>query len=157
MDFDKELSEIYPWILRMARKYCRTREDAEDLAGDTVYRLLINRDKFDCSRSLKPWCVVIMENLYITMYNRKSIINFVCYDMAMENISSCNASDLTLFHEVLAGIRRCFEKTKCIDCMIYFSKGYSYKEISEFLNIPIGTVKSRISYDRKKLYKELNL
>ena len=53
MDFEKELSEIYPWILRVARKFCCSMQDAEDLAGDTVYKLLVNRDKFDCSKPLR--------------------------------------------------------------------------------------------------------
>ncbi len=39
MDFDKELSEIYSWILHVARRYCVTRQDAEDLASDTVYKI----------------------------------------------------------------------------------------------------------------------
>lgn len=55
MDFEKELSEIYPWILKVARKFCCSMQDAEDLAGDTVYKLLVNRDKFDCSKPLQPW------------------------------------------------------------------------------------------------------
>ena len=41
MDFEKELSEIYPWILKVARKFCCSMQDAEDLAGDTVYKPLI--------------------------------------------------------------------------------------------------------------------
>ena len=41
MDFEKELSEIYPWILKVARKFCCSMQDAEDLAGDTVYKLLV--------------------------------------------------------------------------------------------------------------------
>ena len=40
-------------------------QDAEDLAGDTVYKLLVNRDKFDCSKPLQPWCLIIMRNTYI--------------------------------------------------------------------------------------------
>lgn len=65
MDFEKELSEIYPWILKVARKFCCSMQDAEDLAGDTVYKLLVNRDKFDCSKPLQPWCLIIMRNTYI--------------------------------------------------------------------------------------------
>ena len=70
MDFEKELSEIYPWILKVARKFCCSMQDAEDLAGDTVYKLLVNRDKFDCSKPLQPWCLIIMRNTYIIRYNR---------------------------------------------------------------------------------------
>ena len=57
-DFDEQLSEIYPWVQRTARKFCFSLQDAEDLANDTIYKLLLNRDKFDCSKPLKPWCLV---------------------------------------------------------------------------------------------------
>lgn len=53
MDFEKELSEIYPWMLCIARKFCKSIQDAEDLAGDTVCKVLTSRDKFDTSKSLK--------------------------------------------------------------------------------------------------------
>lgn len=33
MDFEKEVSEIYPWILRVAKRFCRSMQDAEDLWG----------------------------------------------------------------------------------------------------------------------------
>ena len=46
-NFDQELSDIYPWLLRMARRYCYSMQDAEDLVGDTVYKVLLNRDRFD--------------------------------------------------------------------------------------------------------------
>ena len=157
MDFNKELSEVYPWILAVARRYCRSRQDAEDLAGETVYKMLSNRDKFDCSKSLKIWGFVLLHNTYITIYNKKSMIPFVSYDIGLENCFSCSSSDLTLFRDAIATIRRCLRKSNCIDCVIYFAKGYSYEEISDFLNIPIGTVKSRISYGRKQLYQEMNL
>ena len=81
MDFEKELSEIYPWILKVARKFCCSMQDAEDLAGDTVYKLLVNRDKFDCSKPLQPWCLIIMRNTYIIRYNRNSLIHFTGLDM----------------------------------------------------------------------------
>ena len=44
-DFDEQLSEIYPWVQRTARKFCFSLQDAEDLANDTIYKLLLNRDK----------------------------------------------------------------------------------------------------------------
>ena len=38
MDFEKEIALIYPWIVKVARKYCWSTQDAEDLANDTVYK-----------------------------------------------------------------------------------------------------------------------
>ena len=81
MDFEKVLSEISPWLLRVARIYCCSMLVAEDLAGDTVYKLLVNRDKFDCSKPLQPWCLIVMRNTYIIRYNRNSLIHFTGLEM----------------------------------------------------------------------------
>lgn len=155
MDFDKELSVIYPWILQIARKYRLSTQDTEDLVGETVYKMLLNRDKFNHVKSLKPWCLTVMQNTFITEYNRKSLIHFVSYNTTIESSSFCSASDLASFNDVIATIHRCSQKTRCMDCLIYYAQGYSYDEISEFLNIPVGTVRSRISHGRKLLYQEL--
>ena len=117
MDFEKEVSEIYPWILRVAKRFCRSMQDAEDLAGDTVYKMLINRDKFDVSKPLKPWCLAVMQNTYITQYNRNSLIHFIGYDSAVENASSDYASNLAMFNDVLSAIRRCAQKSCCMDSL----------------------------------------
>lgn len=156
MDFEKELSELYPWILRVAKKFCRSMQDAEDLAGDTVYKLLINQDKFDTSKPLKPWCLAVMQNTYITQYNRNSLIHFIEYDLEIEKISSDNASSMLMFNDIIGVINRCAQKSRCIDSLVYCAQGYSYDEISELLNISVGTVKSRISFGRKILNQELN-
>lgn len=156
MDFEKEVSEIYPWILCVARRFCRSMQDAEDLAGDTVYKMLINRDKFDVSKPLKPWCLAVMQNTYITQYNRNSLIHFIGYDSAVEDVSSDYASNLAMFNDVVSAIRRCARKSCCMDSLIYCAQGYSYDEISELLNVPTGTVRSRISFGRKMLYQELD-
>jgi len=141
MDFEKELSEIYPWILRVARKFCCSMQDAEDLAGDTVYKLLVNRDKFDCSKPLQPWCLIVMRNTYIIRYNRNSLIHFTAHSI--------------LFDDLVSTIQRCAKKSRCIDSVMYYASGYSYDEISEILNIPVGTVRSRISSGRKMIWHEL--
>lgn len=156
MDFEKELSELYPWILRVAKKFCRSMQDAEDLAGDTVYKMLINQDKFDKSKPLKPWCLAVMQNTYITQYNRNSLIHFIEYDLEMEKISSDNAASMVMFNDIMCAIHRCAQKSLCMDSLIYCAQGYSYDEISELLNISIGTVRSRISFGRKILNQELN-
>lgn len=156
MDFEKELSEIYPWILKVARKFCCSMQDAEDLAGDTVYKLLVNRDKFDCSKPLQPWCLIVMRNTYIIRYNRNSLIHFTGLDMVDGSaISNCTAHSI-LFDDLVSTIQRCAKQSRCIDSVMYYASGYSYDEISEILHIPVGTVRSRISFGRKKISQELN-
>ena len=155
MDFDKELSDIYPWILRLARKYCFSVQDAEDLAGDTVYKMLANRDRFDSTKSIKPWCLVVMQNTFITQYNRNSLVYFTGYDSAVGKNSDLNPYDCTLLNDILSVIRRCARKSCCVESVIYYAKGYSYDEISRILHIPVGTVRSRISLGRKLLCERM--
>lgn len=155
MSFEQSLLEIYPWIFRVAKRYCSSTQDAEDLAGDTVYKILQNQDKFDCSKPMKPWCIAVMQNTYITRYNRSSLIHFTGYDSVEEKALDYTYESV-LFNDLLSAISRCAQKTCCIDSVMYYAEGYSYDEISEILNIPIGTVRSRISFGRKKISQELD-
>lgn len=156
-DFNNEVADLYSWLFKIAKKYCSSISDAEDLVGDTVYKVLCNKDKFEDGRALKPWCEVIMLNTYITGYNRRSLVEFVRCD-SIGDILSCHfASDRIIVHDILASIKRCYRKSCSMECVIYNAKGYSYEEISMILNIPVGTVRSRISIGRELLKKEMGL
>lgn len=157
MDFNNEVASLYPWLLRIAGRYCSSSCDVEDLVGETIYKVLSNKEKFEEGRALKPWCEVIMLNTYITEYNRKSLVRFVSCDGAKE-ILSCNlASDEIMIHDILDIIERCRHKSCCIDCVLFYAEGYSYDEISKIFNIPVGTVARRISNGKTLLKKELGL
>lgn len=155
MSFEQSLLDIYPWIFRVAKRFCSSTQDAEDLASDTVYKILQNRDKFDCSKPMKPWCIAVMQNTYITRYNRNSLIHFTGYDSVEEGIALDYTYESVLFNDLLLAISRCAQKTCCIDSVMYYAEGYSYDEISEILNIPVGTVRSRISSGRKFILQEI--
>ena len=70
-------------------------------------------------------------------------------------ISNCTAHSI-LFDDLVSTIQRCAKKSRCIDSVMYYAEGYSYEEISEILNIPVGTVRSRISSGRKFLLQEIS-
>lgn len=156
MDFDNALSEIYPWILQTARKYCRSLQDAEDLAGETVMKMLLNRDKFDSSKPIKPWCIAVMQNTFITLYNRSALVHFTSYDEVVEYSSSYCAHSAIIVHDVLSAIHRCANRSCCMECVIYYAKGYSYNEISTLMGVSVDIVKSRISFGRKIIRKEID-
>ena len=155
MSFEQALLEIYPWIFRVARRFCSSVQDAEDLAGDTVYKILQNQDKFDCSKPMKPWCIAVMQNTYITRYNRNSLIHFTGLDIVDRSATSNCTTHSILFDDLVSTIQRCAKKSRCIDSVMYYASGYSYDEISEILNIPVGTVRSRISSGRKLILQEI--
>lgn len=157
MSFEDRIVEIYPWMKRLSRRYCRCMEDAEDLVNDTVFKMLANRHRFMDHKDLKPWCLVIMQNTYIINYNRKMRFEILCIDSIAHLISNLNAFDRTAFGDVLAVIRKCSKMSLCMESVALYAKGYSYDEISIMVKIPVGTVRSRIYAGRKLLYKLLNM
>lgn len=157
MSFEDELIGIYPWIFRIAKKYCKTSQDAEDLVGDTVYKMLVNRDKFDKTKSIKPWCLVVMRNTFITKYNRDSLLQLEEINPTVEQAPAYSASNIMLLDDIISTVKRCLKKSRSVECVMYYAEGYSYDEISELTKIPVGTVRSRISYGRKLLAKELEI
>lgn len=119
--------------------------------------MLVNRDKFDRNRNMKPWCLIVMQNTYITQYHRKSLIPFVNYPDVIERYSSFDVLSHSILQDMLSIIQRCARKSCCIESVTYYAEGYSYDEISDILNIPVGTVRSRISFGRKILFRAFNM
>lgn len=155
MRFEDEVAGLYPWIRNLARKYHRNPMDAEDLAHDTVCKMLCSRNLYDEGKPLKPWCEAIMQNTYITTYNRRMKVQFVRGDVSWSAVSDLHAGDGLELREAVECIERCRMRSRCIDCALFFAKGYSYEEISDMVGIPVGTVRSRISSARIMLAKEL--
>lgn len=155
MELEQIVIDQYQWILSMARKYFRNVMDAEDLAEETVYKILTNKKKYDFSKSFRPWCSVIMLNTYITLYNHDSLIRFDSEDKAGFIPSYYNAESYVLKNEIESVIEQCRAKSCAVDCAIMYAEGYSYEEISEKLNIPLGTVRSRISFARNMIRQHI--
>ena len=70
--------ENLTWINRKARQYYSDEFDAEDLASETIEKILRSKTKFDAAKSFRPWALAIMQNTYITQYNRRKCIGFTC-------------------------------------------------------------------------------
>lgn len=147
--------EHYQWIMQSAFKFCSNRMDAEDLAEETILKILANKQNYDSNRPFKPWCSVIMLNTYITTYNHKSLIYFDDEDKAKNETSAFEAERQTMLSEVLDIINDCREKSCSVDCVLLYAYGYSYDEIASYMKIPSGTVRSRIFFARDLLRKYL--
>lgn len=155
MELEQTVVEQYQWILKLAKKYCRNVMDAEDLAGETICKILCNKGKFDSGKSFRPWCSVIMLNTYITLYHHNSLVKFESEEKASV-VSSGSADDMLLMNELESIIEGCRKVSCAVDCALMYAEGYSYDEIAHELEIPCGTVRSRISYARNMIRKRLS-
>lgn len=153
------LSALYNYAVRMTRD----RDDAADLVQDTFMKAFRFFDSFEQGTNCKAWLFRILKNTYINTYRKTSKgPDTVEYDVVEEfydtiKDSSVETSTLEqqLFEQALDdqvsdAIQRLPDdfRTVIILCDI---EGFTYEEIAEFIDCPIGTVRSRLHRARKIL------
>lgn len=153
-----------------AYRLTRSPGDAEDLVQDTLLRAYRFWDSFAEGSNCKAWLFKILTNTFINSYQRKKrsheILNaavaeqeatdgILIHARALNQLSpadllieQCLSEDV---ERALAAIPADF-RTAVVLCDV---EGFSYKEIAEILECPVGTVMSRLYRGRRLLQKEL--
>ena len=145
MGFADRVADLLPWLRRSARRYCSDRQDADDLAGDTVLKLLLYEERFDDVRDIRPLAAVVMRNTFLTWRTRMK------EEHAWDLPDRCGTDDACWqaeMHDTLSVLKRCASSSVCVDSVVMYARGYSYDEIATRLGVPVGTVRSRISSGR---------
>ena len=154
LSFRKDLVGVQEELLRFAYKLTTDREEANDLLQETSLKALDNEDKYTPDTNFKGWMYTIMRNIFINNY-RKVVRDQTFVDRT-DNLyhlnlpqdagfeSTENAYDLKEMHRVV----------NAVPFAMHVS-GFKYREIAEKLNLPLGTIKSRIFFTRQKLQEEL--
>lgn len=143
-----------------AMKLTRDTDDALDLVQETYLKALRYKTKYREENNFKGWMMTIMRNTFINVYRKKQRSNtFVdqsensYYISGADKPSSIDASSSLLENEILTKIENLDEQYRTP-----FEKhieGFKYQEIAENLDLPIGTIKSRIFYARKILSTQI--
>lgn len=146
----------------IAYRFTQDHESARDLSQETIYRALVNRDKYNTGTNIKAWLFTIMRNTFINSYRRrakqKEIFGTLPSDLLTEPDKcaiSQNVEGSLRLKEIQQAIYRLPHIFKT-PFLLYF-EGYRYHEIADSLNEPIGTIKSRIHFARKLLKEQINL
>jgi RNA polymerase sigma-70 factor (ECF subfamily) len=152
----KELTWVTPNIRSFSLKLTGNKSDANDLFQETVLRIICNAEKFKNNTNFKAWAMTIMRNLFINDYRRKRI-QATNFDSTSNNFylnsgyySIENKGETKMAYKELlkmvSGLPEIFQRPFWMSYT-----GYKYQEISEELNTPVGTIKSRIFFARRKL------
>ena len=150
---EQHIQELYPKLLGQALLLTYNMDDAEDLVQEVMYRIWKGRASFDNDK-LGAWSYTICKNTFINKY-RKDIRRPIHSGRAIENypLFECTSSDSTILCEELKGmIKELPKKEQIIEDRIV---GYSYKELAERYQLPLGTIKSRIHFARKNIAQKL--
>ncbi len=143
-------------LQQFARQLTRDRMEAEDLVQDTAIKAYRHFDKFIKGSSFKNWTFTILKNLFITKYNKRKKRDVVLtpveemgYAVDKRYVATNAALENIAAGDIRKEINQLSEKSR-IPFELYV-EGYKYHEIADQLDIPPGTVKSRINFARTKL------
>jgi RNA polymerase sigma-70 factor (ECF subfamily) len=139
-------------LRRFALRLTRNASDAEDLLQSTVLRALEKNHMFETGTDLFKWSSKIMFNLFVTDYRRKTKFE-TQYDpesyLERESVEADQDMKLELsrVQEAMRLLSTDHREILVLVCV----KGMQYQEVSEMLQIPVGTVRSRLSRAREQL------
>ncbi|HTH70757.1 MAG TPA: sigma-70 family RNA polymerase sigma factor [Candidatus Saccharimonadales bacterium] len=168
--FETDALSFLDALYRTALRMTRSEAEAEDLVQETYIRAFRFRHQFTPGTNLKAWLFRILTNTFINQYRRKAarpdttelddVEESILY-RHMRDVNPGSASpdpeaeliDNTLSSEVKDALEALPEKFRTT--LLLDVEGFSYKEIAEMLDIPIGTVMSRLHRGRKFLQKRL--
>lgn len=154
--FQSSLMSLQANMLNFAYMLTSNRDDAYDLLQDTTLKALDNEDKYTEGTNLKGWVFTIMRNLFINNYRRVSRAatvvdtsdNQYLINLPAEAAQDTPEGSITAA-EITDAINS-FEDAYRIPFSMHVA-GYKYEEIAQEMNLPLGTVKSRIFSARKRL------
>ena len=147
-------------LLSFAYQFTTNREQAQDLLQDTTLKALDNEDKYVDNVNFKGWIFTIMRNIFINNYRqtvRKATVIDQTEDLYHLNISQDSGLDTPegsyAVKEISTALNEFSDDYRIPFNM--FVAGYKYNEIADKMGLPLGTVKSRIFFARKKLREQL--
>ncbi len=144
----------YDYFVNVARKFTQNQMDAEDLAQDTFIRAYKFYDTFRPGSNCKAWLYTIMKNIFINYYRKYKNITEYHFDDIPEKPVPVEESTLTR-DELMKLMSKIKDEFRCV-IILYHLDDYSLKEISQQLDWPLGTVKSRLHRGRKEFKKILD-
>lgn len=160
MDFTQGVIAMQGDLQRFALKLTANYDSANDLVQDCVLQALDNKEKFKHSTNLKGWLYTIMRNIFINNYRRAlRETNLIDSDYSINKQGLIEeedaarfefAYDLKQLHTIVNALPEDLKRP-----FLMFVAGFKYIEIAEKLNLPIGTVKSRLFFVRKRLKEDL--
>lgn len=134
-------------------------EKAGDFLQDIFMKIIERPDQFDSSRRFCTWLFSVAHNMCRNEYRRLSIRKNVAWDGETDFHRVTDNQDeenRLLAEEIFNEINELGETEKTA-FLLYYREDFSVRDIGQVLNLPEGTVKSKLFYTRKKISEKLQL
>src|SRR5260370_9584455 len=146
-DFEEIVSQHYQPLYRFAFSLARTESDAGDLTQHTFYVWAAKGHQLRDRSKVKTWLFTTLHRAFVesrrrqTRFPHHSLDEIALDDLPTTSPASADNCDSSQVLAALARVDAIYQAAVAL----FFLEDYSYREISEILEVPIGTVKSRIS------------
>jgi RNA polymerase sigma factor (sigma-70 family) len=161
-DFNYQLNNHTSALKSFAYAFTKDHEDANDLVQDTLLKAINYATQFKEGTNFKGWLYTIMRNTFINNYRRtarKQTIMTVSEEIPSSQLKFSSTSNGSDGKFVMDDVHKALSKLQpeYYTPFIKYFEGYKYHEIADMLQIPIGTVKTRIHIARQVLKSNLKM
>lgn len=166
-DFEREAIPHMDSLYNFALRLTGNEDDANDLVQETYLRAFRFFDKFEKGSNCKAWLFRILKNTFINLYRKSSKepdkVDYEEIENYYENVKPSTTDDAHLEKElfdnlldddITNALQSLPEDFRTV-ILLSDIEGLTYEEIAEFLDCPVGTVRSRLHRGRKMLYLKL--
>lgn len=154
--FKQRLVSLQGNLFNFAVQLTSNREAAQDLVQDTTLKVLDNEEKYVDNVNFKGWVFTIMRNIFINNYRRQvraaTVIDTTedLYHLNLSQESGLTSPEGSFAAKEISVAINDFTPEYKEPFTMYIA-GYKYSEIADKMGLPLGTVKSRIFFARKRL------
>lgn len=162
LNFNSQICCCRTQLMRSALQFTRNHDDASDLVQDTLIKAIRYERKFEEGTNLQGWLFTIMKNTFINNYrylNKRAAVFIQDVDpwlYPVTETTSRNNGEGKMISEDIDKALANLQPEYAVPFMRYF-EGYKYHEIAEQMNLPLGTVKTRIHVARRLLKSRLKM
>ncbi len=163
-EFEREALVHLDTLFNVALRLTGNAADAEDLVQDTVTKAYRSWDKYQQGTNCRAWLVTIMRNTFINQFRRDSkrpiqvefdaVQDVSIFETVQDRDPEGSFYRFIVDDEVKRAIQDLPEEFR-IPVVLSDVEGLSYAEIAEILELPVGTVKSRLFRGRRRLQQKL--
>lgn len=149
-------------MYRMAYRWTRSQEDAEDLVQDVLIKLANRVEEMLAVEQLRPWLIKVLYRRFVDLYRREQGSPIVHINQDADEhgpldraASNDDAASRLEQQQILAEALDTLDEDQRDVILLHAVEGYTALEIAEILDINVGTVKSRLQRARDRLKKFL--
>lgn len=153
-EIKSELTLLLPRLQRYARNLSFSDSDADELVQSTCLRVLEKHHQYKPGTNFDRWAFTVMSS--IRNNHLRSLKHQESLSDTEHTLPGTSNTETTTYHSQVLGIVQNLGVAHKQVMLLVYVEGFSYQEAADILNIPIGTVMSRIARARTKLAEHLS-